>query len=255
MGATDFLTASKASVEALRTASLLKSLCVNALVAGEIATGKSILMQYILPDAPILEASDFENVLNVLESNSEVVLMHLEHCPNHALLFEKVISNKVRLIASWSLDFITDDVREFFSVRIMLPSLEDRPEDVDMLQEHFAKEAAAMFGVDYAPGSISDLKPDLSRNAFSLRRQIYFKMLLGSVSEFDVLGVMESYLCDEMGSNNDYRRFLHLYEVPLIRCGLRKYKSQLQLSEYLGLNRNTLRKKIAEHSLYLKGEK
>lgn len=255
MGATDFLTASKASIEALRTASLLKSLSVNALVVGEIATGKSILMRYILPDAPMLDASDFENVLNVLESNDEVVLMHLEHCPNLTLLFEKVIANKVRLIASWSLDFIPDDIRDFFSVRIMLPPLKERPEDVVMLQEHFAKEAAGMFGVPYEQGMISDLKPDLSRNAFSLRRQVYFKMLLGSVSEFDVLGVMESYLTDEMGSNNDYRRFLHLYEVPLIRCGLRKYKSQLQLSEYLGLNRNTLRKKISEHSSYLKGEK
>jgi DNA-binding protein Fis len=43
---------------------------------------------------------------------------------------------------------------------------------------------------------------------------------------------------------------LHLYEVPLIRAGIKKFKSQLQLSDKLGLNRNTLRKKITEHAHY-----
>jgi len=37
-------------------------------------------------------------------------------------------------------------------------------------------------------------------------------------------------------------KFLHLYEVPIIKAGLQRFKSQLQLSEKLGLNRNTLRK-------------
>ena len=68
--------------------------------------------------------------------------------------------------------------------------------------------------------------------------------------------VMERYLETRIGSNNDYRKFLYLYEVPLIRAGLRKFGSQLQLAERLGLNRNTLRKKIAENKPYgLKEEK
>jgi DNA-binding protein Fis len=41
-----------------------------------------------------------------------------------------------------------------------------------------------------------------------------------------------------------------LYEVPLIRAGIKRFKSQLQLADKLGLNRNTLRKKIADHSDY-----
>jgi DNA-binding protein Fis len=59
--------------------------------------------------------------------------------------------------------------------------------------------------------------------------------------------IIEAFLDDKLGSNNDYRDFLHLYEVPLIRAGMKRFKSQLQLSERLGLNRNTLRKKIAEN--------
>ena len=64
------------------------------------------------------------------------------------------------------------------------------------------------------------------------------------------MAVMEEYLGGKLGSKNDYRNYIHLYEVPLIRAGLKQFKSQLQLAEKLGLNRNTLRKKIAEHAKY-----
>jgi len=62
---------------------------------------------------------------------------------------------------------------------------------------------------------------------------------------------MADYLFDKLGSNSDYRNFLYLYEVPLIKAGLNKFNSQLKLSDKLGLNRNTLRKKIADNKQYL----
>ena len=62
---------------------------------------------------------------------------------------------------------------------------------------------------------------------------------------------VESYLMDKLGSQSDYRNFLHLYEAPLIKAGLSRFRSQLQLSDKLGLNRNTLRKKIADNQKYL----
>ena len=65
---------------------------------------------------------------------------------------------------------------------------------------------------------------------------------------------MENYLYNKLGSNSDYRENLYLYEVPLIKSGLKKFKSQLQLSDKLGLNRNTLRKKIADNKQYIKGK-
>ena len=98
--------------------------------------------------------------------------------------------------------------------------------------------------------SLHGKQPDLSENAYSLRKQIFFERLMGGVGEAEVMQVMERYLQLKMGSHNDYRKFLHLYEVPLIRTGLKMFKSQLQLAERLGLNRNTLRKKIAENEEY-----
>ena len=74
--------------------------------------------------------------------------------------------------------------------------------------------------------------------------------MMESVSDETIMQILEHHLYDKLGSKNDYRDNLYLYEVPLIRAGLKKFKSQLQLADKLGLNRNTLRKKIAENSHY-----
>jgi DNA-binding protein Fis len=57
------------------------------------------------------------------------------------------------------------------------------------------------------------------------------------------------YILENLEGNNGYKEHLDLYEVPLIEAGLEKFKSQLQLSQILGINRNTLRKKIHEHHI------
>jgi len=75
--------------------------------------------------------------------------------------------------------------------------------------------------------------------------------LLGDIKDVELMDIIENYLVDKFGSHSDYRNFLHLYEAPLIKAGLTRFKSQLQLSDKLGLNRNTLRKKIADNKQYL----
>jgi DNA-binding protein Fis len=75
--------------------------------------------------------------------------------------------------------------------------------------------------------------------------------LLQEINEKEIMEIMENFLYEKLGSNSDYRKFLPLYEAPLIRAGLKKFKSQLQLADKLGLNRNTLRKKITENKNYL----
>jgi DNA-binding NtrC family response regulator len=140
-------------------------------------------------------------------------------------------------------------LQEAFSVRIHLPPLSERLEDVDALLELFMQEANVIFGDD-KPFVMPRYEFDLSRNAISLRKQLFLHYQFSNIGESDLMAIMEQYLSDKLGSKNDYRNYLHLYEVPLIRVGLKQFKSQLQLSDKLGLNRNTLRKKIAENSHY-----
>jgi len=251
---TNFITASKASSEAFKTATLLKTLTVNALIMGEVGVGKSTLASYILPDAPIVDASNFEELFATLESTHSIIITNIDTSPNLKLLSDKIKSLHVRVIATARGSFHYDFLDELFSVKFDIPPLSQRPEDVEELVERFLKEASSLFGgKDHF--DTKNFKPDLSKNSNSLRRQVMIHYLLKDIEDTELMDIIENYLYDKLGSNSDYRNFLYLYEVPLIKAGLKKFKSQLQLSDKLGLNRNTLRKKIAENKQYLQGEK
>ncbi len=246
---TNFLTASSASVEAFKTANLLKGLGVNAIILGERGTGKLTLARYILPHAPIIDAGHFDELLDTLESHSDVIIHRLDNVANLKRLIETIQKTRTRVIATGGGRYTQDQLDEIFTIRLALPPLSERQEDVAVLVEAFIKEARDTLGKS-EPFDLEGFLPDLSENAISLRRQVYLHYLFDSINENDLMEIMEHYLEGKLGSNNDYRAFLHLFEVPLIRAGIKRFKSQLQLAERLGLNRNTLRKKIADHSEY-----
>lgn len=246
---TSFLGTSRASTEAFKTANLLKTLSVNALIYGENGTGKLTLARYILPNAPVFSTHNFDELLEAINSNSELIITHVEEAPNLKRLIDAIAVSKIRVVAT-SRDSVQNELlQENFSVRIHIPPLSERREDVKPLLELFLQEANDIFGED-KPFVMPKYELDLSQNAVSLRKQLFLHYQFSNIGEDDLIAIMEQYLSDKLGSKNDYRKYLHLYEVPLIRVGLKQFKSQLQLSDKLGLNRNTLRKKIAEQSHY-----
>ena len=250
MDVTNFITVSDASKEAFKTATLLKTLSVNALITGEIGVGKKSLARYILPDAAIIDASEFDELLTALECSPEIIITNLENSPNIKRIFDILSTKNIRVIASAKSSFLNESIDELFSVKFDIPPLSQRLEDIDSLVVEYAKEAALLFG-STEEFNIKNFKPDLSQNSNSLRRQVMISYLLQDIKDVELMDIMENYLRDKLGSNSDYRKFLYLYEVPLIRTGLSKFKSQLQLSDKLGLNRNTLRKKISDNKEYL----
>jgi len=247
---TSFITASSASLQAKKTASLLKTLSVNALIMGESGVGKRTLASFILPDASVVDASNFDELLAALESATELIITNIDNSPNINRLIEAIKERHIRVIATAKPSFSNASIDELFSVKFDIPPLRERAEDVTFLIEKFAKEAAELFGENESFNT-QNFKADLSKNANSLRRQVMIHYLLQDIKDIELMEIIENYLYDKLGSNSDYRNFLYLYEVPLIRGGLKKFKSQLQLSDKLGLNRNTLRKKISENREYL----
>jgi DNA-binding NtrC family response regulator len=247
--ATSFLSASAASKEAFKTANLLKSLTVNALISGEHGTGKRSLARYILPDALIFDALHHDEIISALPSCESIIIYNIDNSPNLTQLLSSIVDNNIKIVATTSVLEYSEYHDEYFSIKIPLPPLRERPEDIVMLQKLFINEAKHTFSIE-ADFDLSKIEPDLSKNAYSLRRQIMMSYLLDDISESELMLIMENFLIEKMGSNNDYRNFLHLYEVPLIQAGIKRFKSQLQLSERLGLNRNTLRKKIAENEAF-----
>ena len=247
---TKFITASEASSQAKKTATLLKTLTVNALITGEGGVGKKTLASFILPDALIIDASNFDELLLLLENSENIIITNLDNSPNIERLMQTIKENNVRVIATSKESFSHKLIDDLFSVKFNIPPLRERFEDVEELLKQFIADAIKLFdgSNDF---DVSNFKPDLSQNALSLKRQVMMNCLLQDIKDTELIDIIERYLYDKIGSNSDYRKFLYLYEVPLIKAGFSKFKSQVQLSDKLGLNRNTLRKKISEHKKYI----
>ena len=247
---TNFVTASEASYQAFKTATLLKTLTVSALIMGETGVGKKSLASFILPDASIVDASNFDELLVTLESCNEIIISNIDTSPNLERLVQTIQNNSIRVIATSKQSFSNKFTDDLFSIKLDIPPLAIRVEDVDLLVDVFAKEAALLFGGEQEL-DLDNFTPNLTLNAKSLKRQVMIKYLLQDIKDNELMEIIQNYLHNKMGSNSDYRNFLYLYEVPLIKAGLSRFKSQLQLSDKLGLNRNTLRKKIADNKAHL----
>jgi DNA-binding NtrC family response regulator len=248
--ATKFVVVSEASKEAFKTATLLRTLKVNALIRGEEGVGKKTLASYILPDAPVISGENYNELLSVLQSQKELIISNLEYVANIKVLLEEAKKHNVRIVATASASFLHESVNDFFSISFLIPPLRERKEDVAQLIQKILDDMEVMLGESVSL-DLETFEPDLSKNALSLKRQVVVLAILDDLQESELMEMMHHYLYEKLGSNNDYKKFLHLYEVPLIKAGLKRFKSQLQLAEKLGLNRNTLRKKIAENKEYL----
>lgn len=247
---TNFISLSNASKEAFKTATLLKTLSVNSLITGEDGVGKKSLASYILPNASVVDASDFDASITALKSVNQIIITNLHTSPNLNMLLDTIESNNVRVIATSKNYLENESLDDLFSVKFSIPPLSQRDEDVKALIDIFSEEASKLFGVE-SEFDMLNFIPDLSKNSSSLKRQVMINYLLQDIKDTELMKIIENYLSDKLGSNSDYRNFLYLYEAPLIKVGLSQFKSQLKLSDKLGLNRNTLRKKIADNKQYL----
>ncbi len=248
--ATNFITLSQASKEAFKTATLLRSLKVSALIRGEIGVGKKTLARYILPSAPIVDAKNYDELLSVLHSSDELIISNLENVANIKVVLHEAEENGVRIIATASCNYENEKLEDFFGIDFTIPPLREREEDVEVLCRTFCDEVAQMLGTEVKL-DMENFEPDLSQNAISLKRQVMVRAIFDDIDEKDLMELLYNYLYKKLGGNDDYRKFLHLYEAPLIKAGLKRFKSQLRLSQILGLNRNTLRKKISNIKEYL----
>lgn len=241
---TSYIAKSRASLEALKSANLLKSLNINALILGENGTGKQTLAKFILPDAPVVDGADLNEVLSFVSAVDAVIIKNFDKINNYSKLESALELYKTRVIAT-SKHKLSEKINDdFFSLQITIDPLSQREEDIKPLAKKFFEEISSVFGEEnMCDMYLENLNFDLSNNCYSLRKSVYLKYLISSLDENGVMSVMEDYLDKKIGGRNDYRDNLHLFDVPLIRSGFKKFSSQLNMSEKFGLNRNTLRKK------------
>jgi two-component system nitrogen regulation response regulator GlnG len=194
-----------------------------------------------------------------------------------------VIPVDVRIVAATNQD-LEEKVRrkEFRSdlfyrlnvVPIALPPLRERREDLPLLVEFFIQRATEELGVptrgctDDAlallksydwPGNIRELENTIQRAALLSPDQLLtsadFPGLLVEGARTENEGSLEALISKKLQAslaqmdlnelNNLYEMVLHQMERPLIKIILDKTRAnQVRAAEILGINRNTLRKKI-----------
>ncbi|MDR0408257.1 MAG: Fis family transcriptional regulator [Campylobacteraceae bacterium] len=244
---TNFIANSKASKEAGRLANLLKNLNLNVLIIGENGVGKTTLALNIA-DANIVDGSNLNAVLSMISSNSTLIIRDFHKINNYVILKEALTKEHVRIIATTSKKIDESIADIFFGLKISIPPLSERPEDAEALAEKFLMEAKELFFEKESEIDV-DLKKaplNLNQNAYSLKRDVYTAFLTAQFTEKDILNILENFFMTKLGSGDDYRKLLYIFDIPLLRAGLKKFHSQLAISKNFGLNRNTLRKKISE---------
>jgi len=248
VGHTNYIANSRASLEALKSANLLKSLNINAVITGECGTGKETLAKFILPQAQVVDGNFLPEVLSLISTNNLIIIKNFDKISNFNALQNAIDEHKTRIIATSRTEISDKISSEFFSLKITVPPLVERQEDIEPLVRKFFEEISTIFGKNNSNDiSFKDLNPDLSRNCYSLRKSVYIRYLINSLGEEDVMQVIEEFLSKKLGGRNDYRDQLYLFDVPMLRSGFKKFNSQLNMSEKFGLNRNTLRKKINDY--------
>jgi len=239
-----FITKSTQVQKIIKGFNLTKSLLVSSIIIGEPHTGKKTLIKYLFPNAVSVDGIDQKKVEEFLEDSDELIIFNFERLTN----IENLNFDNKRVIAV--ANYVSNErvIDNIFAFIYKMPSLKERVEDIELLTKYFSREVEKNLVLN------SKLEIDLNRvnissNTQSLRKSIYHEAFIQNCNSRDIEDILYHYLFSNMNGNNDYKKYLTLYEKPLIEAGIKKYHSQLRLSDILGINRNTLRKKIYEHGL------
>jgi len=228
----------------IKNLTLTQSLFISSILIGEKHTGKLALIRSLFPKSVYIDGNNLEELTKALDNYNEVIIYNFESITHiDQLNFE----NK-RIIAIANHVQNSSLIEEKFAFIYHMPPLRERMEDVEMLIQYYTNRISYALMIDN-PKEITIDQVDLSENIKSLKASIYKELITSNLGAEDIEKILFEYLYKHMEGNNAYREHIALYERPLIQAGLAKFKSQLKLSSVLGLNRNTLRKKIHEHNL------
>lgn len=222
---------------------LTRSLFVSSLLMGEEHTGKKTLIKMLFPNTLYVDGSQEKELLLALENNNALIIYNFEKIKNiDTLNFEHK-----RIIAIANSAKNSQRFTHIFAFIYKMPNLtqrEDLPELIALFQNEISKSLMLKKKV-----LLKEEQLNLYENIKSLKASIYKQLILRTLKKEEIQSLLYDYLFEEMDGNNAYREHLALYEKPLLEAGLKKYKSQLKLAGVLGLNRNTLRKKIQEYEI------
>jgi len=240
-----FLSNSTHIEQIIKGLTLTKSLMVTSILIGEPYTGKKSLVESIFPKSTFVDADNSNALVHALQNYEEIVIYNFEAIAENLDRYD--FSNR-RIIAISNDPVCSSAIEEKFAFIYHMPPLREREEDIPLLAKYFCDMIREELMIT-SECKVNIRQLDLSENIKSLKASLYRELVTADLSQEALEKLIYAYLYPRLEGKNAYREHLALFERPLIQAGLAKYRSQLKLSSVLGLNRNTLRKKIYEHQL------
>ncbi|SFZ98973.1 hypothetical protein MNB_SV-5-652 [hydrothermal vent metagenome] len=242
---TQFLTNSEHVQNIVKGLNLTKTLIVSSIIIGEANIGKKLLARSIFPTTHIVSGEDQEAVEEALREYDELIITDFEKLSNQESLN---LENK-RIIATANYVANQNTIDNLFAFIYTMPPLRERMEDVEHLKEIYINEVKENLMLEDEDFSSFDMPIDLTQNSKSMKKGIYKFIMTQSMKKEDIQLAVHNYILNNLNGINGYKEHIELYEKPLIIAGLKKFGSQLKLAQVLGINRNTLRKKLHEHGI------
>ena len=175
---------------------------------------------------------------------SEVVVTDLQKITSTKSLLDRFDSKNIKVVATSTIQ--KDVFDELFQVKINVPPLRDRPEDVEFLTKKYISEAKKLFLLE---DELPSVDIDLSTNAISLKKSIFRSLLFDSLTRENIMELLEDFFKKEFTFTTSYKELLEVFERPLLQAGKSAFGSQLKMAKMFEINRNTLRKKLSEYGL------
>ena len=179
-----FIANSQASKKILNIAQMASGLPVNVLIVGNTGVGKKLLATYVLPDVTIfdgliLEQSIINKTIN-LDGYKEIIISDVEKILNKKEFMKSL--GDIKIVATSK--FNPTEIESSFAIKIDIPDLSKRPEDLEELINIYTKQASMIY--KYKLGKM-DIDIDLTQNGVTLKESIYKSVLLKSLNKEDIL--------------------------------------------------------------------
>ena len=234
-----FIAKSPQSLKVLNVMRVSASLPVNILIEGEKGTGKETLVNSVFKN---IAKYSVEELIDQKPESKEIFIRDFEKVPDVMSFMNRL--KEYRIIAATTA--YKEIYEDFFPVRIYIPPLKEREEDLEELKRLYIQKVKKEFELDDMPQTF-DL--DLSTNAISLKRSIYERALFEKLDDERFMRLSEEFLKNRL--EEGYKSLLRFFEIPLLRAAKKRYKSALGMSKALGLNRATLTAKLKKYDAML----
>jgi DNA-binding NtrC family response regulator len=239
-----FIALSPQSKKILEVAKMSASIPANIIIIAPKGCGKKLLAKEILPDAPTFEASELEKLLFLKKINlqefNDIVIYNLQNVSNKNQFLTQLNQNRIIATATKT----NQEYNEIFAIKLHIPPLSKRQEDLNELVKHYTKEANRLYNT-----SITIDKEEIESfdNQDTLKQFIYKTILLKSLDKDDIMQILYNHLLKELKNEKVYKELLDIFEIPLLQAANKLFKSQLKVSQKLNISRNTLRNKLSKY--------